>query len=119
MDARLCFLVLVAVAAAVASNTRRTYGGQSANTASIVRDERTQNDHGEYSFQYETSDGVARHESGSQRDGQVAQGGWRYTSPEGEAVDITFVADHEGYKPQGDVLPVAPALPFQPSQGYN
>lgn len=36
----------------------------------------------------------------------------RYISPEGEQVDIVFVADHAGYQPQGAVLPVAPPLPY-------
>ncbi|KAG7168937.1 Larval cuticle protein 2-like 1 [Homarus americanus] len=52
----------------------------------IVKDNRNQNAYGEYSFQY--------------------------SSPYGDPVEITFVADHGGYQPQGAVLPVAPPLPY-------
>ncbi|KAG7168939.1 Cuticle protein [Homarus americanus] len=98
----------------ITADQRASYGPPP-NTATILQDKRTRNGYGEYSFQYETSDGTARQESGSQNDGQVSQGGWRYTSPEGQHVDITFLADHGGYQPRGDVLPIAPALPYQRS----
>ncbi|XP_042222009.1 endocuticle structural glycoprotein ABD-5-like [Homarus americanus] len=119
MVARLCFFVLVVVVAKTTAEQRASYGNSGGNNAEILKDERTQDGYGTYSFQYETSDGVTRHEYGSQDDGQVTNGGWRYTSPEGQVVDITFVADHGGYQPTGDVLPVAPALPYQRSQPYH
>ncbi|XP_037797510.1 endocuticle structural glycoprotein SgAbd-2-like [Penaeus monodon] len=78
----------------------------------ILKDDRTQNSYGEYTFDFQSGNGIARQEAGSQNDGQVSQGGWTYTSPEGEQVDISFVADQGGYQPQGAVLPVAPPLPY-------
>lgn len=45
--------------------------------ASIVQDQRSQNAYGEYSFQYETSDGTSRQEEGKQDNGQVTQGRFR------------------------------------------
>ena len=44
----------------------------------IVSDERTQNSYGEYGFKIAGSDGAAREESGSQNDGQISSGSWRY-----------------------------------------
>ncbi|KAK3875253.1 hypothetical protein Pcinc_019852 [Petrolisthes cinctipes] len=93
-------------------------GSGSRNTATIVQDDRTQNAYGEYSFTYETSDGTYRQESGAQNDGQTSKGGWRYSSPEGRQVEINFVADQGGYQPSGNVLPVAPPLPYQRTQQF-
>lgn len=42
----------------------------------------------------------------------------RYISPEGLPVDITFVADHGGFRPSGAVLPVAPPLPYRRTQNF-
>nr|XP_053626958.1 endocuticle structural glycoprotein SgAbd-5-like [Cherax quadricarinatus] len=118
MFAWMCFFVLVVLVAMTAGGPRPTYGqsGQSVNGADILKDERTQNGYGEYNFQYETSDGITRQEYGSQNDGQITKGGWRYTSPDGVPVHITFLADHGGYQPLDAVLPVAPPLPYKRSQ---
>ena len=35
----------------------------------------------------------------------------RYTAPDGTPVRVTFVADENGFQPQSDLLPVAPAFP--------
>ena len=34
-----------------------------------------------------------------------------YTAPDGTPVHVRFVADANGYQPQSDLLPVAPAFP--------
>nr|XP_045608539.1 endocuticle structural glycoprotein SgAbd-5-like [Procambarus clarkii] len=115
MASRLALAVVAVAVVVTGADQRPTYGqsGHSVSAADIVKDDRTQDGYGEYSFQYASSDGTAREEYGTQHDGQTSKGGWRYTSPEGVPVDITFVADHGGYQPQGAVLPVAPALPYK------
>lgn len=42
----------------------------------ILKDDRTQNSYGEYTFDFQSGNGIARQEAGSQNDGQVSQGGW-------------------------------------------
>ncbi|XP_063600539.1 flexible cuticle protein 12-like [Penaeus indicus] len=84
----------------------------------ILKDDRSQDAYGGYSFSYGTGNGIYRDEVGRQNYGQVSQGGWSYTSPEGVPVQITFVADQGGYQPSGNVLPVAPALPYSRRQVY-
>nr|XP_027228501.1 cuticle protein AMP1A-like [Penaeus vannamei] len=84
----------------------------------ILKDDRSQDAYGGYSFSYGTGNGIYRDEVGRQNYGQVTQGGWSYTSPEGVPVKITFVADQGGYQPSGNVLPVAPALPYSRTQVY-
>ncbi|XP_071520568.1 endocuticle structural glycoprotein SgAbd-8-like [Panulirus ornatus] len=106
-----CCTVLLALAAGAAVVAASNgYGPKP--VVPILKDDRTQNSDGEYSFQYQTGDGVTREESGSQEYGQVSQGGWKYSSMYGEPVQITFVANHDGYQPQGEVLPVPPPLPY-------
>ncbi|KAK7081327.1 hypothetical protein SK128_028660, partial [Halocaridina rubra] len=43
----------------------------------ILKDDRTSNAYGEYTFEYKTGNDISRNEAGSQMDGQVASGGWR------------------------------------------
>lgn len=48
------------------------------------------------------------------REGDVhgnIHGHFAWTSPEGKTIDITYVADENGYQPSGDSLPVAPPTP--------
>ncbi|XP_071520566.1 endocuticle structural glycoprotein SgAbd-2-like [Panulirus ornatus] len=109
MNTLVCLVILAGVVAV--TEAEDAYAKQ----VPILKDDRTQNSYGEYSLRYQTGDSVTREESGSQKDGQVSQGGWRYKSPGGHPVEITFVADHGGYRPQGAVIPVAPPLPYQRS----
>ncbi|XP_017058894.1 pupal cuticle protein Edg-78E-like [Drosophila ficusphila] len=64
---------------------------------------------GNYNYQYETSNGIAAQESGI--GGNHAQGGFSWYSPEGELVQISYLADENGYQPQGNLLPTPPPIP--------
>ncbi|XP_017080293.1 pupal cuticle protein Edg-78E-like [Drosophila eugracilis] len=64
---------------------------------------------GPYNFQYETSNGIAAQESGI--GGHHATGGYSYYSPEGQLVQISYLADENGYQPQGALLPTPPPIP--------
>merc|ERR1711887_484518 len=67
----------------------------------ILRDDRNLDDDGTYTFDFETESGISRSE----------QGALSFTFPDGESFELTFVADENGYQPQSDHLPVAPAFP--------
>ncbi|VEN35645.1 unnamed protein product [Callosobruchus maculatus] len=57
---------------------------------------------GSYSYAYETDNGIAAQEEGFLKDGsQVAQGGYRYTSPDGQQFSIEYTADENGFQPRG------------------
>lgn len=58
---------MVAVAAAAPSYT----------PIPILKDDRSQNSAGEYSFAFETGNGIVRSESGQQADGQESSGAFR------------------------------------------
>lgn len=40
-----------------------------------------------------------------------AQGSYSFTSPEGELVQVTYVADENGFRPQGTHIPTPPPIP--------
>lgn len=84
----------------------------------ILKDDRTQNAYGEYTFDFETGNGISRNEAGQQADGQETSGGWSYTSADGIPIALSFSAGANGYLPVGDHLPVAPTsvpLPYERS----
>jgi Insect cuticle protein len=69
---------------------------------------------------YETSNGIKAEEAGTLKrasspdktDVIVAQGSYSYTSPEGELISLTYVADDNGgFVAQGAHLPTPPPIP--------
>uniref|UniRef100_A0A6P7F2R7 Endocuticle structural glycoprotein ABD-5-like n=1 Tax=Diabrotica virgifera virgifera TaxID=50390 RepID=A0A6P7F2R7_DIAVI len=59
-----------------------------------------------YNFEYETSDGIKRQETGSyqpinKEDGILkVNGQFEYPSPDGYKVSVVFVSDEKGYRPK-------------------
>jgi len=56
---------------------------------------------------------VKREEEGAQKkigeeEGATKRGSFSYSSPEGEKISLSFVADENGFQPEGAHLPVAP-----------
>ncbi|XP_030388383.1 larval cuticle protein III/IV-like [Scaptodrosophila lebanonensis] len=62
-----------------------------------------------FSTSFKTSNGIAQTASGDEH-GNI-QGQYSFTSPEGVPVQISYVADENGYVPTGDQLPVPPPIP--------
>ncbi|XP_022919489.1 endocuticle structural glycoprotein SgAbd-8-like [Onthophagus taurus] len=84
----------------------------------ILRQEQDIDPSGSYRWAYETENGIAAQEQGSlqqsrstQEAGIAAQGSYSYTSPEGVPVNVVYVADENGFQPQGDILPTPPPIP--------
>jgi len=75
----------------------------------ILRDDRIHEEDGTYNFDVETANGIVASESGDS-DGNK-QGVISFTHPDGTPFYMTFVADENGFQPQSDALPVAPAFP--------
>ncbi|XP_023167823.1 pupal cuticle protein Edg-78E-like [Drosophila hydei] len=67
------------------------------------------NPDGSYAYALDTSNGISAQEQGV--GGQAASGRYSYTSPEGVPIEITYVADENGYQPQGAILPTPPPIP--------
>ncbi|XP_055846823.1 pupal cuticle protein Edg-78E-like [Episyrphus balteatus] len=63
---------------------------------------------GNFAYAFDTTNGIAVQESGN-----VAgvTGAIQYISPEGEAIEIKYTADQDGYHPVGNHLPTPPPIP--------
>ncbi|XP_017785781.1 PREDICTED: endocuticle structural glycoprotein SgAbd-2-like [Nicrophorus vespilloides] len=91
------------------------YKSQEANFQIKKHDSHIKND-GSYQYSYETENGISAHENGyavpvgQNQIATVAQGSFQWTSPEGKPILISYVADENGYRPEGD-LPTPPPIP--------
>ncbi|XP_055596153.1 endocuticle structural glycoprotein SgAbd-2-like [Uranotaenia lowii] len=84
--------------------------------ATVLRHDAEVNVDGSYQFAYETSNGITHEEQGALKNvgdeqAQVAQGQFSYTDPEGNKFSLQYVADENGFQPQGDHLPTPPPIP--------
>ncbi|XP_020809042.1 larval cuticle protein 8-like [Drosophila serrata] len=78
---------------------------------------RSDSDVGPESFKYdwETSDGQAANAQGqlknigSENEAISVQGSYRFVADDGVTYEVKYIADENGFQPQGAHLPVAPA----------
>ncbi|XP_042208955.1 cuticle protein AMP4-like [Homarus americanus] len=68
---------------------------------------------GSHSSDFEAENGIQFQFSGSQgaTGGANMVGHYSYPLEDGKVVEVQFVADENGFQPQSDLLPVAPAFP--------
>ncbi|XP_066941207.1 cuticle protein AMP1B-like [Macrobrachium rosenbergii] len=80
---------------------------------SILTDERVDQGDGNFNYNFELSDGTAIDAAGTPgEEGAVnIQGSYRFTLPDGAVVQITYVADEAGFRPEGDTIPTPHPLP--------
>ncbi|CAG9785083.1 unnamed protein product [Diatraea saccharalis] len=79
----------------------------------IIRQEQVINPDGSYKWSYETGNGITAEEQGyvknqgiPEQEAQTAQGQYQYTAPDGQ-----YLADENGFQPQGAHLPTPPPIP--------
>lgn len=77
--------------------------------AQITKYESNIDEFGNYKYDYATSNGINAGEQGV--GGQSASGGFSYQSPEGEFVQVSYVANEDGFQPSGSHLPTPPPIP--------
>ncbi|XP_017048560.1 endocuticle structural protein SgAbd-6 [Drosophila ficusphila] len=64
-----------------------------------------------YNFGYETSDGVTRQEqaevknAGTDQEALSVRGSVSWVAPDGQTYTLHYIADENGFQPQGDHLP--------------
>ncbi|XP_034106945.1 cuticle protein CP14.6-like [Drosophila albomicans] len=67
-----------------------------------------------YNTAYETSNGIAAQEQGeiknlgSENEAISVKGQYQYIGPDGVTYSVSYIADENGFQPQGAHLPVAP-----------
>ncbi|KAI4465712.1 cuticle protein [Holotrichia oblita] len=113
-------IVLFTVYICASAQNVRVYRPQAAirsggpeQTAAILRQSNELSPDGAYQWSYETENGISAQEQGrgGEPTGTQAQGNFQYTSPEGIPVAVQYVADENGFQPQGDLLPTPPPIP--------
>ncbi|KAM8708876.1 hypothetical protein ACLKA7_015789 [Drosophila subpalustris] len=62
-----------------------------------------------FGYQVALDDGTQYSQEG--QGGEYAKGSYRYVSPEGVNIELTYVADAFGFHPQSDALPTPPPIP--------
>lgn len=110
-----CFLQIAAFALVAVASAQQY---QQQPPIAIVRQAQDVSPDGSYNFEYQSENGIQAQESGVpgpvNADGQaavVARGTFSYTAPDGTPISVSYVADENGFQPQGEHLPVAPPVP--------
>lgn len=89
----------------------------------ILRDARDILPTGDYSYEYETQNGINFQEQSQivAPNSHRVTGFFEYPGPDGQKIRVDYIADENGFQPQGAHLPVAPAIPeaIQRSIEYN
>ncbi|CAH1104642.1 unnamed protein product [Psylliodes chrysocephalus] len=72
---------------------------------------------GSYSWSFESGNGIQAQEQGqlknqgTENEGPDVQGSVQYTSDDGTPISLTYIANENGFQPQGDHLPTPPPIP--------
>jgi len=114
------FVVLASACAVFGAPQGAYYAPTTANTTPIPIIAQTQelNLDGSYQYSYQTGNGISAGESGylknpgTEAEGQVAQGYYLYTGPDGVVYQVEYYSDAEnGFVAKGAHLPTPPPLP--------
>ncbi|XP_042859343.1 cuticle protein AMP1B-like [Penaeus japonicus] len=81
--------------------------------AEVVYDERTDQGDGNFRYAFETTNGIRAEKTGVPgAAGQSnMQGSFTFPLPEGGVVEVTYVADEDGYRPESDAIPTPGPVP--------
>ncbi|XP_034250418.1 endocuticle structural glycoprotein SgAbd-2-like [Thrips palmi] len=84
----------------------------------IIKQESKINDDGSFQWSYETGNGIAASEQGSlknagnpETEALSVQGQFSYTADDGTPIQLQYLADENGFQPQGAHLPTPPPTP--------
>ncbi|KAJ3654480.1 hypothetical protein Zmor_013667 [Zophobas morio] len=116
MNSLIVFVTILGCVLAQRGAYRQPQPGQ---PIAILRQSQDVNFDGSYQWSYETENGIAAQEQGvlknanSPEPAEEAQGSFSYTAPDGTPISIQYVANENGFQPQGAHLPVPPPIPPQ------
>ncbi|XP_075977701.1 larval cuticle protein LCP-17-like [Anticarsia gemmatalis] len=85
--------------------------------AAIVKSNYDITPEGAFQYAYETANGIYAQSNGQVKNANSdyptleVSGNYKYTSPEGVPVELSYTADENGYQPVGAHLPVAHPIP--------
>lgn len=88
------------------------------NQVPITSFNNDQSHDGSFAYGYTTGDGQHAQAQGfvknlgnKELEAQVVQGAYSYTSPDGTPISVKYLADENGYRPEGLHLPTPPPIP--------
>ncbi|XP_065368925.1 endocuticle structural protein SgAbd-6-like [Calliphora vicina] len=103
-----CFVFIavlaVTTAASIGNNKDSTY-------VPILRQGEEKTDDGSFTYYYESADGAKRQEvgivknAGTDEETLVVKGSWSYFDQNGNEVIVEYIADENGFQPQGTHIP--------------
>ncbi|KAL4707783.1 hypothetical protein ACJJTC_001729 [Scirpophaga incertulas] len=108
-------IVFIALVAAGSADVSHLVSDE--HSAPIVRSNYDISPEGSFQYEYETGNHIVAQAQGvvknsnSDNPALEVQGAYSYTSPDGTPVQLSYVANEDGYQPQGSHLPVAPPVP--------
>lgn len=83
----------------------------------ILKQDSIINPDGSYQYSYETGNGIAADERGALKNigaeepALEVEGQFQYPSEEGGNIQLTYIANENGFQPQGAHLPTSPPIP--------
>lgn len=86
------------------------------NVVPIVSQESEVDYSGKFHYSYESGDGSKVQEVGELKNfdkdnaGEVVSGDFQYTGDDGKTYKVSYTADENGYRPQGEHIPQVPPL---------
>ncbi|XP_050096218.1 cuticle protein CP14.6-like [Anopheles aquasalis] len=105
-----CLLAVACAAPAPPAPAKRAAGGGGADAdATVVAQDQIINEGGSYAYNFETSNGIKARQASD--NGVNANGEFSFLAPDGTQYSIVYVADENGFQPQGAHLPVEPPAP--------
>ncbi|XP_050342359.1 larval cuticle protein LCP-17-like [Nymphalis io] len=107
------FIILSLVAVALAAPQ-----GQQ-EVIPILRQDSDSSPDGSFRYFYETGNGIVAEANGALRNigaeeqALQVQGNFQYQSKDGSTIQLSYIADENGYQPQGSILPTPPPIPVE------
>ncbi|XP_035908183.1 cuticle protein CP14.6-like [Anopheles stephensi] len=102
-------VVALAFAAPPAPLQKRSPAGGPDAEATVVAQDQIINEGGSYAYNYETSNGIKARQTSD--NGVTATGEYSFVGPDGASYSVVYVADENGFQPQGAHLPTEPPAP--------
>ncbi|KAJ8956813.1 hypothetical protein NQ318_014227 [Aromia moschata] len=112
---------------AIIASARAQQHPTSEPIAIVKYDNEGVNADGSYQWSLETANGIVAQEQGqlkqvgNEPDVLEVQGSYKYTADDGTPIEVSYLANENGFQPQGAHLPTAPPVPpaIQKSLDYN
>ncbi|XP_060526573.1 pupal cuticle protein 20-like [Cylas formicarius] len=107
------------VPASYSTSSSGQYGGFSSGQPQlrILRLDNQNLGDGAYRFEYETENQISQSEtgelknSGTEHQSSIVRGSYSYVSPDGQHITVNYIADENGFRPEGAHLPTPPPIP--------